>query len=192
MKQTTPPSDYKKLSDEELIYRYVHRNEHIAITYIYERYAHLVLGICMKYVKSAEAARNLSMQLFISMLEDIKKTEIDEFKPWLYAYTKKYCAAKGNAENKLSDNIKTTKTGTEFVLDNNEWYSHLSEEHLTENIEKAVQLLKPEYRLCIEMFYLQGLTYEEIAKKTNYKVSQVRTYLQAGRKQLKEKLEEGA
>ncbi|MEI8280576.1 MAG: sigma-70 family RNA polymerase sigma factor [Bacteroidota bacterium] len=187
MKSQPPSSDYKKLSDEELVYRYVHRQEYIAMTYIYERYAHLVLGICLKYAKNADVARQLSGELFIKLLDDIKRSEMDDFKSWLYRYTKVFCAAQAA---KSTNNSPSTKSGTEFVLGNNDWYSKLSDEHLAENLSNAIRLLKTEHRLCIEMFYLQNLTYDEIVKKTNYKLSQVRNYLQAAKKELQIKLQE--
>jgi RNA polymerase sigma-70 factor (ECF subfamily) len=189
MKSQPLPADYKKLPDEELIFRYVHRQEHVAMSYIYERYAHLVLGICLKYAKQADVANNLLVQLFIKLLEDVKYNEIHDFKAWLFQYTKDFCAAEANAQNNSVNNHISTKIGTEFVLHNNEWFRQLEEEHRTEKMADALNQLKPEYRLCIELFYLQKMNYDQIAKKTNYKVTQVRSYIQKGRKELKTILE---
>jgi len=85
-----PPADYKKLTDEELIHRYVHRHEIVAINYLFDRYAHLVFGICMKHLGDIALAKSATKELFIKLADDLKGYTIDQFKPWLFQYVIAY------------------------------------------------------------------------------------------------------
>lgn len=83
--------DYKKLSDENLIFRYVRYREHQAVHYLFDRYAHLVFGIASKYYPSAQSAAEATRKIFIRLTDDLLRFEITEVKTWLLKYVKTYC-----------------------------------------------------------------------------------------------------
>lgn len=182
------PGDYKKLSDEELVHRYVHRHEQAAFAALFERYSHLVLGVCLKYLKEPEAAKDATQQIFIKLLEDLKRFEIEHFKAWLYKVAKNYCYMQLRRNTpqiqELSDHADM-----EFEED---WHHKIEEEHLLERLEDAIKTLNAEQRTCIEQFYLQKKTYAEIAERTQYSILQVKSYIQNGRRNLKIKLTGGS
>jgi RNA polymerase sigma-70 factor (ECF subfamily) len=45
--------------------------------------------------------------------------------------------------------------------------------------------LAEEQRICVEQFYLQEKSYEEIEKATGYSYNQVKSYIQNGKRNLK-------
>lgn len=180
------PADYRKLSDEELIFRYVHRQEQVAINCLFERYGHLVFGVCVKYLKNSDAARDAAQQIFIKLLDDLKRFEVEHFKPWLFQVTKNFCFMQ------LRKPIPVV--GNEFVdaadmESDSELHHKIEQEHLYTHLEAAVNALNAEQKKCIELFYQHKLTYAEIAAKTGYSVLQVKSAIQNGRRNLKIKLE---
>jgi RNA polymerase sigma-70 factor (ECF subfamily) len=56
-------------------------------------------------------------------------------------------------------------------------------------MEHAIQQLNPEQRTCIQLFYLDKKSYQEIADKTGYSLLQVKSYIQNGKRNLKLLLE---
>jgi hypothetical protein len=58
---------------------------------LYEKYMHLVFGVCLKYLKDREASRDATMQIFEKLIIEIPKREIDNFKPWLHVITRNHC-----------------------------------------------------------------------------------------------------
>ena len=52
-------------------------------------------------------------------------------------------------------------------------------------MESAIKDLKPEQKICIELFYLQEKSYEEVAKITGYSMKEVKSYIQNGKRNLK-------
>lgn len=179
-------SDYRKLPDEELIHRYVHKNEHVAMHIVYERYGHLVFGVCLKYLKDTEAAKDATQQIFIKLLEDLRKYEINVFKPWLYKVAANHCLMQLRAARPVKNNEYADLENMEFEED---WHQKIEEEHLLDALSDAIATLNKEQRTCIEMFYLGKKTYAEIAKATGYTIMQVKSNIQNGRRNLKNKLD---
>ena len=50
---------------------------------------------------------------------------------------------------------------------------------------KAVEALIDEQRICVDLFYLQGKCYQEVAEMTGYSMMQVKSYIQNGKRNLK-------
>ena len=50
----------------------------------------LLLGVCMKYLKNEEEARDAVQQVFLKVLTEVSKYKIDYFKSWLYMVAKNH------------------------------------------------------------------------------------------------------
>ena len=61
--------------------------------------------------------------------------------------------------------------------------NHLNEK--VENLSAAIQHLNQEQKLCIDLFYLQKLSYREIEEKTGFSFQQVKSYIQNGKRNLR-------
>jgi len=186
MKPQAPSSDYRKLPDEELIYRFVHRQEQVAITYLYERYAHLVLGVCCKYLNDTEAAKDATQQIFIRLLDDLKKYNIEKFKPWLCQVARNYCLMQLRQSIPVVNNEFITHMDMELEED---VHQKIEQEKTYEKLEDALKGLNEEQRVCIELFYLKKMTYAGISQQTGYTLLQVKSFIQNGKRNLKIKLE---
>lgn len=176
--------DYRKLSDEELVQRYVERDEHLAFSSLFERYAHLVYGICIKYLKNVESAKDETQQIFTNLLEDLKKYEITYFKAWLYKVARNHCYMILRKDDPVVDK-EISENDVEFE-DN--WHQKVKEEHFLNELEAAIQELSKEQRVCIRYFYLQKMSYAEVARMANYDLNTVKSAIQNGKRNLKIKL----
>ena len=45
--------------------------------------------------------------------------------------------------------------------------------------------IKYEQKKCVELFYLKGHSYREIAEETGYKMNEVKSFIQNGKRNLK-------
>lgn len=179
-------ADYKKLSDEELVHRYAHKHEQAAINCLFERYGHTVFGVCMKYMKQPEAAKDTTQQIFIKLLDDLVRFKIDNFKPWLYQTTRNYCLMQ------LRRSIPVTHNrfeGLENAASDLDLQNKLQQEQVLVQLEKEIKLLSEEQRTCIELFYLQQQTYAGIAASKGITIQKVKSAIQNGRRNLKLKLQ---
>ena len=60
--------------------------------------------------------------------------------------------------------------------------------HLTDKLEKAFKKLKKEQVNCIKLMYLENKSYKEITEITGYSIKQVKSYIQNGKRNLKNHL----
>jgi RNA polymerase sigma-70 factor (ECF subfamily) len=56
-------------------------------------------------------------------------------------------------------------------------------------IERAIALLRPEYRACIMLRHVEGRSYEEIATTLDLPLGTVKTYIHRARHELRRALE---
>lgn len=150
---------------------------------LYQRYMELVYGVCLKYLKEPEAARDAVMQLFELLMEKLKNHEVDNFRSWLHTVAKNHCLMQLRSPRQL----KTTAFKTELVQSEEETHLNgvLSREENLERMEKCLDTLVADQKKTIELFYLQGKCYNEIAAETGIEWNKVRSHIQNGRRNLK-------
>ena len=170
---------------------------------MFRRYTHLVFGVCMKYLKDEDAAKDGVMQIFEKLLTDLHRHNVDNFKGWLYMVAKNHClmyfrSKKIHVElpRELSeDNSEEAVTPLSFgrgargegtvELTSNLHHNGDDKEKQLTLMESAIKELNPGQKICIELFYLQERSYEEVAKMTGYTMNEVKSYIQNGKRNLK-------
>src|SRR6187399_1216131 len=96
-------SDSRKLeTDAELIAMYRNSGNTAYIGELFQRYTHLVFGVCMKYFKNVDESKDGVMDVFEKILTELKRHEVENFKPWLYFVAKNYCLMKLRKETALN------------------------------------------------------------------------------------------
>lgn len=183
--------DITKLTDEELVHRYRNSHETSYIGELYQRYTHLVFGVCIKYLKNHAEAEDATMQVFEKLISDLKKHHITIFKPWLHVVVKNHCMMefrKGTTANKNSANLRY-ELGN--VVENTEEI-HLIEakekedkEFILEHLKEGMDELNEDQQTCIELFYMKDCSYQEISKITGFTMNEVKSYIQNGKRNLK-------
>jgi len=181
----------RKLSDEEIISLYKEKQWTGCIDELYQRYSHMVFGVCMKYVKQIENAEDLTLSLFTSLTEKLMKHQVQHFKSWLYVSARNSSLMFLRA-NKLSQELKDD----DILYDDGDQRldEKLEQDELLERLTMVFDELKQEQRICIDLFYLQKKSYEEVSQITQYSMKEVKSHLQNGRRNLKlllEKRKEG-
>lgn len=171
------------LTDAELLKLYRTDASQAVLGELYQRYMDLVFGVCLKYLKDRESARDAVMNIYTEMVDKLKKHEVEHFKSWLHTVARNHCLMQLRSPR----NLKTRELNTEFVQ--NEEHVHLNgelekEEHFNK-LEKCLQTLIKEQEESIRLFYLEKKCYQEIAELTGYDWNQVRSYIQNGRRNLK-------
>lgn len=61
---------------------------------------------------------------------------------------------------------------------------------MLENMEQCLPKLKENQRLCVELFYLNDKSYQDIANQTGFTLNEVKSYIQNGKRNLKLLLED--
>jgi RNA polymerase sigma factor (sigma-70 family) len=170
-------------TDLELLHEYKSSGDLKPLGELYQRYMELVYGVCLKYVKDTEDARDCVLNIFEELITKLKKHEVDNFKSWLYQVAKNHCLMRLRSEKgKTPVKIDMAFMQSEENLHLN---GELDNESNFKQLEYCLGQLTPEQRRGIELFYLEGKCYNEIVELTGMEWNKVRSYIQNGRRNLK-------
>ena len=181
-------SQLKNSSDEALVDMYRTSKSTDAFGLLYERYSHLVYGVCMKYLKDVDNAKDATMQIFEKLITDLPRHEVQVFKAWLYRVAQNHCLMILRSNNHLTKSVDVfSENSMEFV---DELHLKVEKEIQLTKMEDSLKDLNEDQRRCVEMFYLEKKTYIEIMQETGFNFMQVKSFIQNGKRNLKQKMSE--
>ena len=181
-----PTVNYQFLDDAALLNRYRSTKEVACIGELFRRYKHLVLGVCLKYLKNAHDAEDAVMEIFEKLHLDLHKADIGHFKSWLYTVARNHCLMrlrKAGLKVEFPEDLPQSHDDTEGVLDDKK-----IKEALYEKMEIGLDMLKPEQRMCLDLFFRQHKSYKDIMRETGLSLNEIKTHLQNGKLNLKKML----
>jgi RNA polymerase sigma-70 factor (ECF subfamily) len=175
---------YQKLSDNDLASSFKEGNSTELLTEIYLRFGHLMMGLCLKYLKNKEEAEDTVMELFEGLPLKLEKHTVEHFKSWLYMTTKNVCLMRLRKKNIPSQEIdeRIHSAPEEVNL-------KILEEKKYNTLEDAIEDLNDEQRTAVELFYFKKFSYVEIGERMDLPVKKVKSAIQNGKRNLKLKLE---
>lgn len=150
---------------------------------LFQRYMDMLYGVCLKYLKDPERAKDAVMQVFEELVEKLPRHQVDNFKSWLYTLAKNYCLM----QLRTPRNLKTTEFNTELMYSVEEPHLNgvLMKEENLQRMERCLETLPADQKMTVELFYLQNKCYKDIADITGLEWNKVRSYIQNGRRNLK-------
>lgn len=175
---------YKELTDQDLLEKFYagHDNEWLGI--LLQRYTLLLLGVCMKYLKNEDEAKDSVQQIFLKVIQELHKYKVAYFKSWLYMVAKNHCLMRlREKQGKLTAEINEKLTAQPQEETDKELLIY--NDRTLAVMEQALKELNPEQRLCVTLFYLQKKSYQEVSDETGYSLLQVKSYIQNGKRNLK-------
>lgn len=172
---------YAHISNEELLERYYQSNDNHWLGILLPRFSLLLFGVCMKYLKNEEDAKDCVQQVFLKVIDDLPRYEVKNFQGWIYMVTKNHCLMrlrdKKHHSSEWNDNMVIESDSERKQL-------HLEKEKMLNALHQSLQKLKPEQQKCIRFFYLEKKSYQQITEITGFSLSQVKSYLQNGKRNL--------
>ncbi|HMT73507.1 MAG TPA: sigma-70 family RNA polymerase sigma factor [Chitinophagaceae bacterium] len=178
------PDRHNDISDQQLLSKFYsdHNNEWLGI--LLQRYTLLLLGVCMKYLKDEDEAKDSVQQIFLKVIQELQKYKVDYFKSWLYMVAKNHCLMRlrdrnGKQITEINDRLpiapgeetdKAAQAKTDYTI---------------ELMQDALKELNPEQKQCVTLFYLEKKSYQQVSEETGYNLLQVKSYIQNGKRNLK-------
>ena len=188
---------HKPESESDLLREYHQTGDLAVLGKLYEPQMEMVFAIAMKYFKDEEEAKDTVMQLFEELIPKLRQHEVENFKAWLGMVTRNYClmelrkktvemsnfdVKENNEEQSLSDNFMEIVTSDHHT-------DSLDLEHNLTKLEDCLKTLNLGQKQSVELFFMQEKTYQEVAQLTGFEVNKVKSYLQNGKRNLKNCME---
>ena len=181
------PEKYKHIDDQQLLLYFYEDKNNEWLGILLNRYTLLLLGVCMKYLKNEEEAKDSVQQVFLKSVTELQKYKVDYFKSWVYMVAKNHCLMKLRNKNNLPVEINEQlhakaeeQTDTKKLQEKDLLLTHM---------EQALSQLNLEQQQCVTLFYLHKKSYQEIVADTGFSLLQVKSHIQNGKRNLKIMLE---
>ena len=182
------PDHKQNYTDQQLLEQYYNGHDNEWLGMLLQRYTLLLLGVCMKYLKNEEEAKDAVQQVFLKVIQELPKYKVEFFKSWLYMVAKNHCLMKlRNKTGKMTVEISERIHATPH--DESDRNTLVQNDHTLELMEHSIKELNAEQQQCVTLFYLEKKSYQEVSEQTGYSMLQVKSYIQNGKRNLKNLIE---
>ncbi len=144
-----------------------------------ERYQGIVLSLCLRMLSHRQDAEDVVQETFVRAFRAISGFDGQRpLRPWLLGIAANRCRT-------ALSRRKRRPTTVETMVDTADSRPGLIDpDDVAGELERALAVLRPEYRLVFSLYHEQGLPYEEIAKSVDRPVGTVKTWLHRARGEL--------
>lgn len=173
---------YKHIEDRELLQQFYKDRNNEWLGILLQRYTMLLLGVCMKYLKNEDEAKDMVQQVFLKAISELHKYEVEYFKSWIYMVAKNHCLMKlrdGKHYSEINERVMATPDEADAVK------THIEKDRNLTFMASALQQLNDEQQRCVILFYLEKKSYQEISDLTGYTLMKVKSHIQNGKRNLK-------
>lgn len=171
-------------TDTHLIETYRLSGEGLGI--LYSRYRLMVLGTCIKLLKSRSEADDAVQDIYILIGDKLKTHEVGNFKSWLYVVVKNHCyerLRKQSSQREKKNRAEGVYSDAIFHPDN------IHDESSIIKLNQCMDALPTHQHSAIKAFYFEKMSYKEIASSYSLSWGKIRSLIQNGRRNLKNCME---
>lgn len=174
---------FAHISDNELLQNFYADNNNRWLGLLLQRYTMLLLGVCMKYLKNEEEAKDAVQQVFLKVIAELHKYKVDYFKSWLYMVARNHCLMQ--LRDKTGRLTKEINESLQIADDAVETGVYIEQDKLLTQIDESLKELEPGQKTCVTLFYLEKKSYGDITIITGFSLMQVKSFIQNGKRNLK-------
>lgn len=177
-------SDRQSMSDEEMLEGCKARNEH-AQKHLFNRYAGLMTGICMRYADRHEEAQDMVQDGFIKVFKKIGSfTGKGSLEGWIRKIMVN--TALDHLRKRKKERFHVDVEEVEYKLkENQEIIAALQADDLL----KLIHQLPTGYRTVFNLYAIEGYSHKEIAKQLGVSENTSKSQYSRARSLLQKKLE---
>ncbi len=182
--------DLNMPTDEEVFEAFT-KGDVSALGVLYDRYGLLVYRLIYRMLKNSQEAEDLTQEIFLNLQVKSKfNPQRGSFYTYLMTLTRSRTIDRLRSKRskgrfwqnigKLNDSIEQQKPDSPMEV--------VSTEEISTQVRNALQHLSPNQRQVLELFYYEGLSQSEIAKRLNIPLGTVKTHSRRGLIQLRKNL----
>src|ERR1700748_3948745 len=148
---------------------------------LFEQYVSLIYGVCLKYLKDEDNAKDAVMGIFEELIIKVKQPDIKQFRSWVYVLSRNYCLMQLRSGKKAEQvSLDEIMEFTPFLHPENN-----NKEEALKTLERCMDKLTAVQKQSVDLFYLKEKCYKEIADITGFSLNDVKSYIQNGKRNLK-------
>ena len=151
-----------------------------AFSELVRRHQHIIFNVAFRFMRERASAEDMAQEAFLKAFRLLRGFRGDcSFSTWMYRVTCSVC---------LTELSRRKKRGEVELLPRHA--SHTAVEPVTdvdmpEIIRRCVAMLPDRYATIVTLYYLKGISYDEIAQVMEIPMGTLKTWMFRARKQLK-------
>ena len=170
------------MTEAEIIQRYKRSKDQKYFSDLYRPYMTLIYGTCLKYLKNTAQAEDAVMDIYLTIKDKVAKHEIDNFRAWIYRLSINHCLEKLRHEKRFRER----KNDAELMYSSEIFHPNdVNKEKDLQIMEACMLTLNDAQRHCVNHFYYEKKSYQQIAALLSMSYTQVRSAIQNGRRNIK-------
>lgn len=155
-----------------------------AFSELVRRHQHIIYNVAYRFMRDAALAEDMAQEAFLKAFRLLKGFRGDcSFSTWMYRVTCSVCLTELNRRKRRGEVELSPANMLEASVDPPE------ASDMPEHIRRCVQKLPDRYAAIITLYYLQGVSYEDIAQVMRIPMGTLKTWMFRARKQLKKIVE---
>ena len=147
-----------------------------AMRQLVDRFRAPVVGLCYRMLGHLQDAEDAAQETFIRLLKSLRNWDsARDFEPWLLAIAGNRCRtflATRRRKYTIQPYFEDSATSVD------------ERDDLSEEINLALQSIRPEHRQAFLMFHQQELSYEQIAEALSCPIGTVKTWIHRARRRI--------
>jgi RNA polymerase sigma factor (sigma-70 family) len=169
------------LNDEELLRQYRQSGDLAVLGELFQAHSSMVYYVCYRYLQDGELSKDAVMQIFEGLITKVNRQEIRQFGKWLYVLSRNHCLMQLRSAKKMK-----YQSIDDFMELADEWHPVAEEkEQAFTALEICMEKLPAAQKQSIDLFFLNEKCYKEVAVLTGYSLDEVKSYIQNGKRNLK-------
>ncbi|HWZ04536.1 MAG TPA: sigma-70 family RNA polymerase sigma factor [Mucilaginibacter sp.] len=177
----TRPKRPQDADDAKLLNSYRESGDLSVLGQLFEKQMPLIYGVCLKYLKDEELAKDAVMGIFEELIVKAKQHDIKQFRSWLYVLSRNYCLMQLRSGKKMEMvNLDDFMEFTPVLHPDTD-----NREAALKALEWCMEKLPANQKQSINLFYFNEKCYKEIADSTGFSLNDVKSYIQNGKRNLK-------
>jgi RNA polymerase sigma-70 factor (ECF subfamily) len=149
--------------------------------------------VSLRYLRNREDAEDAVMEVYERLLKVLLEHDVTNFKSWLYSVVANHCRMTLRRRQAAPKVVEVSEELLDAVLASASSPDDGDEaDRLTQALPAALARLGEGQRRCLELFYLEGHSYAEVASRSGYSSNEVKSHIQNGKRNLRSFLAAGA
>jgi len=144
-----------------------------------ERYQSLVFGVCLRMLNDRQEAEDAAQDVFVRAIRSLRRWDRERpLRPWLLTIASNRCRT-------YLHQRKRRPNASEYAEDIADPRAEQdSSQELWQEIRRALDELRPDYRKVFLLFHEQGLSYDEMSSLTGKPIGTLKTWLHRARNEM--------
>lgn len=174
----------KIIHDENTLIEKVAKGDQRAFTFLFRKHHGIVYRFALKLTRSETLAEEIVQDIFMKIwLKRTELSEIENFGAFLNRMTRNHAY---NLLKRLTmEAIVNKNLKAEFTESTENTQESIDYNASAEILKKAVGLLSPQQKLVYTLCHVEGLKYEEAAKKLNISAGTVHSHMKQALKSIR-------